>query len=142
MKKFRFFSSGIAPTSRKNYLSPACKQLQNLFTVADIKPGMFSDSITKKLVHAKKHGTKIILRKWRSVEIGVVVVDKEDQKKDLDKRKKLIKQIKKKLKSLSASSDIVSYLKYLSQLGKVSGNNYLQQACACIFIIKQKWRLG
>lgn len=118
MKKFRFFTYGMAPSSRKNFLS-SCKGLSHIFTVADILPGMFSPSLTKRLMAAKKHGTKIVLRRWRNAVAGVVVVDKEQHKLDMGKMRKEVKSLKKKLQVLSESNDVKLYLKYTQQLKKL-----------------------
>src|SRR5208283_5242413 len=120
MKKFRFISQGMAPQSRKSWLNAACKLLPHIFTEADIKPGMFSPSIEKRLRQAKKHGTKIILRRWRGrLEVGVVVVNKEDHVLTMKKKRAKIKALRKKLKRLLLVTDVQDFIKDIKVLGDV-----------------------
>jgi len=120
MKKFRFFSYGMAPQSRKTYLSKACRHLPHIFTEADSKPGMFSPSLEKRLRQAKKHGTEIVLRRWRGSMVGVKVINKEDHALDMKKRRLKINALRKKLKHLLSASDVQSFLKLIRKLGKIS----------------------
>lgn len=138
MIQFRFYCSGMAPKSIRNWLSPAAKSLKHIFDITDIQPGMFSPSITKRLLRAKKHGTKIVLRTWRGrMLVGVTVLNKEDHKKEQLKRKQEIKSLKKKLKAQS-TKEVEAYLKNLSKLGSLSNDFYLKSACACIFTCQKE----
>src|SRR5579864_4796965 len=121
MKRFRFISYGCAPQSRKHWLSAACQALPHIFVEADIQPGMFSPSIEKRLRQAKKHGTQIVLRRWRNVMIGVKVVNKEDHQADMKKRKTKIKTLRKQLKNLMTAYEVLSFIKDIQKLGDVLG---------------------
>lgn len=141
MKYFRFFSEGMAPNSRKKYLSPACKSLPHIFTVADIKPGMFSPYLIKRLMSAQ-HGTRIIVLRigpWRHAKIGVQAIDKDAHKLSMSRRSKRIRALKKKLKLLS--NDVNKYLEQLHLLSKVSGDLHLQSACSSVLSAKKNWRV-
>ena len=109
MKRFRFFSWGMAP----------CKSLPNIFTEKDIKPGMFSPSLEKRLHQAKKHGTRIFLKKWRHAVVGVKVINIEDRQADLKRKKDKLKIIKKKLKKLVKDPDVKSFMISLRALSVV-----------------------
>ena len=141
MKYFRFFSEGMAPNSRKKYLNPACKNLPTLFSMSDIKPGMFSPYLIKRLASAQ-HGTRIIVLRigpWRHAKIGVQAIDKDAHKLSMSRRSKRIKALKKKLKSLS--NDVNKYLEQLHLLSKISGDLHLQSACSSILLAKKDWRI-
>ena len=132
----------MAPTSRKNYLNPACKTLKNCFTLADIQPGMFAPSIIKRM-NVAQHGTRIVVKKTRhrfGGIVGVVVVDKDAYKIILSKRNLKIKQLKTKLKLLATSSDVNGYMKCLLNLGKVYGDNSLKRACETISLWERDWK--
>jgi hypothetical protein len=120
MKKFRFYSYGMAPQSRKRCLNAACQTLSHIFTEADIKPGMFSPSLEKRLRQAKKHGTKIVLRRWRGSLVGVTIVNKEDHAIDMKKKRASIRGLRKKLKTLLTVSDVQNFLKSLQKLGAIT----------------------
>ncbi len=123
MKKFRFFSSGIAPHSRKRWLPPQCVNLPNLFELKDIPPGTFSPSIMKRLEHAKMDGTEIVLKRWRGrIEIGVKVVDKEARQKANKTRTAKIKELKSSLKHVFRHNEVKSCLRLLLKLAKVMGD--------------------
>jgi hypothetical protein len=145
MKYFRFFSEGMAPNSRKKYLNPACKNLPTLFSMSDIKPGMFSPYLIKRLASAQ-HGTRIIVLRigpWRHAKIGVQAIDKDAHKLNMSRRSKRIRALKKKLKSISNDPDncVTKYLEHLHLLSKISGDLHLQSACYSILLAKKDWRI-
>lgn len=97
-----------------------CRSLPHIFTESDIKPGMFSPSLEKRLRQSKKHGTEIILRKWRGAVVGVKVINKEDHAIDMKKRRLKINVLRKRLKNLLSASDVQSFLKLIRKLGKIT----------------------
>ena len=129
MKQFKFFSEGISHNTRKKYLNDSCKELPNTFTEVDIKPNMFSPSVTKRLLSAKKHGTKIILKKIKAIIVGVIIINKDEYKKDMGKKISKINILKNKMKDLSLSGDVKQYIKCLAKISTLSNNNYLRESC-------------
>jgi hypothetical protein len=119
MKRFRFISEGIAPQTRKSWLSQAASSLPHIFTDADIKPGMFSPSLEKRLRQAKKHGTKIVLRRHRWQMVGVQVVNKEDHKVDMKKRNSKIRSLRKELNWLTSNAYVKLFVKDIKELAHI-----------------------
>ena len=138
MKHFIFYCRGMSNSSMRSHLDLSWKSLPAKFTLADVKQGMFSQSINKRLLAAKKHGTKIIVRRYYGLPIVIKLIDKDDLKADADKRKISIRNLKKKLKLLSKSNDIAIYLRYLAKFGKASRDYSLLSACACINVVRKK----
>lgn len=81
MIKFRFASKNISKNQIKSWLSPKCKTLPSPFSLKDISIGAFSDSIMKKMQKTTRDGAKIVLRKGKGYEINIIVLNKEDRKK-------------------------------------------------------------
>jgi len=127
MKQFRFYSEGMAPTSRKKYLSTACKNLPTLFTAAHIKPGMFSASIVKRLI-AAQHGTMVLVKSMRygfgNGRIWIQTIDKDANKIRLSKIAKEVRDLKKKLKRLSKTNQVIKYLAYLKKIAKIKDRRF------------------
>jgi hypothetical protein len=127
MKQFRFYSEGMAPASRKKYLSAACKNLPTLFTVAHIKPGMFSASVVKRLI-AAQHGTKVLVKSMRygfgNGRIWVEIIDKDSNRIRLSKIAKEVRELKKKLKRLSKTNQVIKYLTYLKKIAKIKDRRF------------------
>lgn len=101
MIKFKFYQDCCGPALRKHHL-PDSKYLPTIFTLADIKPGMFSPSVMKRLRSAKKDGSKIVVKTGRrngngwvnySWEFGLQVINEEDRKLQQAKINKLKSEI-------------------------------------------------
>ena|ERR1700743_1648689 len=111
MIKFKLISVGISPQERKNYL-PKCKKLPMPFTLNDVKPGMFSDAILKRLKSAKKHGMEIPIRRGGGYYLAIEVINKDD----LKSRKNNEANLKRKIKRLMKKEDVIDFWNTLLDL--------------------------
>jgi len=137
MKHFIFYSYHMAKSTMRSHLDLSWRSLPDQFTLTDIKQGMFSASVNKKLLSAKKHGTMVLIRRKFGAPIFIKFIDKDALKADSDRRKIYIRALKKKLK-LSSSNDFVKYLRCLAKFGKASRNFNLITACAVIDSVRKK----
>lgn len=106
MIQFKLISTGIYPQQRKKWLPYSCKDLPNIFSLKNIKYGMFSKSVIKRLQNVKKHGTKITLRQGRRYFLGIQVINKISEKA----QNKNIQSLKKRHKKLLNEKLIQEFL--------------------------------
>ncbi len=110
MVKYKIESHGIS--NPKEWLNPLCKKLPPRFKITDIKSGMFSDSVIKRIRSATYHGTRISLRKGRGYHIFISTINIEDQ----NNKKKKLTSLKKLATKLSKSKDIKLYFNTISKI--------------------------
>jgi hypothetical protein len=110
MIKYKIESHGIIRP--KDWLNPLCKKLPSRFRITDIKPGMFSDSVVKRIKSATRHGARITLRKGNGYHIFISRINVKDQN---NQKKKLI-NLKKIATRLSKSKDVLAYFNTISKI--------------------------
>ena len=106
MKKFRFFSHTDPNRRLRSYLSDSQKELSTIFLPNQIKDGMFTKSVMKRL-NSAHDGTIIILRTHRNkILLGIKVINNDEAKI----KKQNIKLIKAQLDKLLKTYHVVQYI--------------------------------
>jgi hypothetical protein len=120
MKQYRFIAHRLHKNSKKKYYKPSWLTLPAIFTLADIKPGMFNKYVMKRLVSAQ-HNAMILVKK-SYYKIYVKTIDRDAYKAQEQKRKAKIKILKKKLKVLVQTKEVKTFRKLWAQLSKFGGS--------------------
>jgi len=128
MKTFRFIQKGIHSKNWYNYLPADCQKLPLDFSLKDISPGMFSQTILSRL--EKSHdGTTIFFKqingkyKYSSGLVTIKVTDLDEkikrEKSGKERSTKLSKtrsKVLKQLRVLIKDKSVNSYIKLMDRL--------------------------
>ncbi|CAB4196532.1 hypothetical protein UFOVP1290_52 [uncultured Caudovirales phage] len=118
MKKFKFFSQTNPNRGLRAYLSNEQKELSTIFLPDQIKDGMFTKSVMKRLASAH-HGTTIILRTHKHrIVLGIKVVNIEESKNN----KKALKLLKNEMSELLKNKDVIRYFEVKKKIDHFIAN--------------------
>ncbi len=118
MKKFKFFSHTDPNRRLRSYLSNMQNELTTVFSLEQIKDGMFTKSVMKRL-NSAHHGATIVLRTHRNkILLGIKVIDNEEAKNN----KKSLKLLKNEMNKLLKNKDVIRYFAVKKKIDQFIAN--------------------
>lgn len=112
MIKFKLESRYISAQDRRSFLRESARTLPMTFLLSDVKPGMFSNTVMRRLTVAKRDGAYIEVARGRLYSVGIKVINTDDR----ERKQKVLRKLERNFRMLLKHTVVLEYLDLKSKL--------------------------